>query len=613
MSPRDSHAGMLEPQGSGFLFQIVDQANADRPIKTSQQRCTALRHLARGLSVPVDELTADDLTSERLAVAFAVLLQQGMKAVTARCYRASLVGLGRDACRLGLIAEEPVPSPIANDGRNQLVPWSRTELERLFAAARTLPGDVAGIPAARWWVALQMVLLDTGLSVSALLAVPKIDYDRRTGTLVVGLIGYRLHARSVEALDAIRFHELERLLPWPLDNGKPPFHMLLRRYKELLFRAGLPHVSANLFDRLRRTARQSPDILDRLNFDAPLPVARPAPPQDVRRRTLMPRHSPGKTTVGGPEVYRIEIVGERTLKHLFETSYLPQRLPEADVGTIEQYRDVVEFLAGFLACDPTVDCLSDDLVERFLAYRKQLGRANSTINRYRCYLLALWRHAWRKKLVSDLPRDVICYPTAKRLPEAWSTEEVARILTAAAAQPGAVCGIPAGRYWVALILTLYDTGLRIAALMAARTSDLNEDGWLSVPAEVQKQDADQAFRLHADTLAALQATDFRSRELLFPFHQPEWRATLIARYRRILKRAGLARGRRDLFHKLRRTCATAICDRHGWVAAQQHLGHSTLDMTKRYVDPRKLNRAHTAADSISRPAIEADGNGEASC
>jgi len=294
------------------------------------------------------------------------------------------------------------------------------------------------------------------------------------------------------------------------------------------------------------------------------------------------------------------------LIHFFETTYRPQRLADATEQCAIQYRTTMERFSWYLGHDATIHNLTDDTMEKFLAWLKAGGRANATCNGYRAHLLALWKQAWRKRLRDDLPRDVAKYKAAKRIPEAWSADEVARILNAAKEAPGSIGGIPACEWWPALLLTLYDTGLRIAALMKLKRSDLNSDRWLSVPSEVQKQNADQVFRLHPETMDAIDATDRVHRTELFPWpFDGDGNFRILAKhYRQILRRAGLPDGPRDLFHKLRRTSATAVCDAFDEQAAKKHLGHSSLTVTRRYIDPRLVRSTHGAADAIQRPRLD---------
>jgi integrase len=72
--------------------------------------------------------------------------------------------------------------------------------------------------------------------------------------------------------------------------------------------------------------------------------------------------------------------------------------------------------------------------------------------------------------------------------------------------------------------------------------------------------------------------------------------------RRIVESAGLPAGRRDLFHKVRRTSATAVANKLGRAAAQDHLGHSAMSVTKVYLDPSKITRVQVA-DILPRPKM----------
>jgi integrase len=128
-------------------------------------------------------------------------------------------------------------------------------------------------------------------------------------------------------------------------------------------------------------------------------------------------------------------------------------------------------------------------------------RSPSTVNHARRAIRALWSFARRKKLLrTESMVEKLKEP--KREAEAWSLEEYNRIIRVAAIIPGNVDGHLACRWWPALLLLAYDTGLRIGAIMALEWRDL-ETRWLYVRAEVQKQLADQRFGLHPDTITAL--------------------------------------------------------------------------------------------------------------
>jgi hypothetical protein len=111
--------------------------------------------------------------------------------------------------------------------------------------------------------------------------------------------------------------------------------------------------------------------------------------------------------------------------------------------------------------------------------------------------------------------------------------------------------LPAKVFWPALILVIYDTGLRITALTSIPMADVDlARGWVTVRADLQKQKAEQVFELHPDTIACLAKMPV-GRAMLFPL--PIRLPALRERLRKLLIQAGLRATRYDLFHKLRRT------------------------------------------------------------
>jgi integrase len=294
---------------------------------------------------------------------------------------------------------------------------------------------------------------------------------------------------------------------------------------------------------------------------------------------------------------------DRVIRAYFDSVYWPRRSAFCCAGSERDYTSAINALCRFSACEVTLDQLSEDLFERFAGARLRAGRSAATVNKNISMIAALWRFAFRKRVLDDLPRDLEKIPEFKRLPEAWSVDQFAIILDAAAATKGTICAAPADHFFLALLLTLYDTGLRIGAVLKLSVEALDaERRWLTIPAEFQKQKAGQALLLDAKTVELLRTLPRNGSDRLFPVHR--WKHPIVAlerRYRRILQGAGLPSGRRDLFHKIRRTNATYTADAEGEQAAQRQLGHSSVSMTRRnYIDPRLLTRDRNAA-LIPRP------------
>ncbi len=538
------------------------------------------------------------------------------------------------------------PRSAAERRRNgdQNEPWSPGELSRLLASARTMPDDNAPrsvpiIPARHFWPGLLCGILATAAKSEVMLATPREAFNFRAGTLAVGYYVFQLHPIAFAAIAAAARHDDPLLLPWHLDGRKPPYFMLFRRMKLLLWRAGLPPVSRNLFERLRITAREVPDIID--DIDPCVKFSpRPGRPPDVRRRNNRrfivkaksskaddaPAYPPPKPAapqlksrrgrsaietrrrreaerLGVPQLVTITIDRPDTLRRFFEERYRPLRLLGSPEKTLNDYRRTLDRLRQLLGRDALVSDLSDNLIDSLLTSKLYANHGPAARNRYRACLLALWRHAWRKRLADELPRDVEKFKEPKRLPEAWSLEEFWRIVEHAGYRIGRLGGVPERHYWPALLMTLFYTGLRINALRLRAVTDLDANGWLSVPAEDQKQRADQKFKLPEGCLAASAATDPHTRDLLFPtpWLGTSWKPPILARLKAILKSAALPHGRRDMFHKLRRTHATHLANETDLATAQKSLGHANVSTTLGYIDWRYMTNHRASADFLPRP------------
>lgn len=522
-------------------------------------------------------------------------------------------------------------------------PWTMLELNRVLAAARTMPDFVGEIPGRHWWPALILLILDLDISAEMAVQIPSSAFSSTTGRISVRHVLYQLHPKTLEALNALP-PDRTTLLPWPKDQGTPPFHMLFRDWKTVIYRAGLPCGRLNSFIRLQVTARRLPNILDRVH---PLVdfVANEGKPQLIRacdrrrhallknqpastrkvsrlgdrRRVSTPRNDTAsncrvqqdKASVDPkPAVQSNRLISNpvattdnpATLLNAFRSKYQPAKLRQATADTAAHYERTVSLLYSFAGRELTFQDLTDELVEDFLSDCFERGVKAGTCNHYRADVLALWRFGWKKRLTNELPRDVPKLQVEQPIVDAWNTAELERIIDAASQLAGDVCEIPGNIWWPAFILTLYDTGLRFNAVMLRKTSDLDlNTGWLSVDAGDQKQRKGQALKLHDDTLRLARAMKPANREFLFP-----WPFSCDHKirdvYREILKAAGLPSSSRCLFHKLRRTSATFVAAATDENTARDHLGHSSVTVTRRYLDPRQMS-AVAAADLISRPRV----------
>ena len=280
-------------------------------------------------------------------------------------------------------------------------------------------------------------------------------------------------------------------------------------------------------------------------------------------------------------------------------------LYEVDIAILQQYFAMHYPQRPEVARPVQLADLSATLIAGAAAWQVKRGRAPTTANRLIRHIGSIWRFAFENKshgyAVSE-PQKIHKHREAKRLPEAWSSEEFQKIIAVACELPGYVGGVPASVWWPALLLTSYWTGCRITALMKLPTNCVDfSRGEIRVPAEIQKQFSDQGFELPAEVMQLLTRIDPVGRKLptLFfdwPFDRTvrQWRR-LCEHYSKILVKAGLPSDRRHKFHCIRRTTATYIASKRGIAEAQMFLGHSSVTTTKRYVDPRFMERPRVSS------------------
>lgn len=265
--------------------------------------------------------------------------------------------------------------------------------------------------------------------------------------------------------------------------------------------------------------------------------------------------------------------------------------------------------------------LTNDVVGNWLAALTQSGLSAATVNSYRAKIVAVWNYARRPRfrslgLCDADPPDLDRAEEIENQPTCWTVDQVGRLLDVAAAQTGRVGRIAASDWWPALLLVIYDTGLRINAVMHLPAGSLDlTTGGLTVSGEHQKQRRGQWFLLDQQTLQAVRLVDPGHAERLFPWPldrredgtwNGDWK-TLREHFKALLRRAGLVAAagstRRELFHKLRRTTGTYVTAGAGEAAAVAHLGHSSAAVTRRYQDPRLLP-AVSKVDVLPRPTYK---------
>lgn len=250
-------------------------------------------------------------------------------------------------------------------------------------------------------------------------------------------------------------------------------------------------------------------------------------------------------------------------------------------------------------------------------WQLQRGRAKPTADKLRRGLLAIRNKAIELDfgdLVPFPPKKLRPLRLPKREPIAWTIEEFERMLLAASDLSGEIGPWPRAKVAEALLWLTYNSGLRISAVMATKWTWLEfSQRRLVVDPEVQKDDEGATVILLPETIAALRAiqppTPKRTPGVFdcWPYDRgvQQWPA-LNGMLKKILVAAGLAANvneisRRELWHKIRRTFATAIYLKCRDIeVVREMLGHSDPAVTWRYIDKSQLTRK-TQADLLPTP------------
>lgn len=250
-------------------------------------------------------------------------------------------------------------------------------------------------------------------------------------------------------------------------------------------------------------------------------------------------------------------------------------------GTIEQLLYAVQSLDKHLGRPSTIDDLNQQCVNTWLAWCVD-NLARSTVHGRRGAILSLWRDAWDNGITDVPPRRI--RPVKKRasMPEAWTLEEMGRVILACNSLRGSFrCnGISRPKLMAAWFTTSYYTGLRPCDMMTLRVESAVD---ATIFAIRQVKTAEPVYcPLNDDVRNAIRDTLPPDRELVFPLR----RKVLKYWCDRITARAGV----RGTPKWARRTGATQLeIVQPG--AAMSYLGHKTPGLAyKHYVDHRQTQQ-----------------------
>lgn len=288
------------------------------------------------------------------------------------------------------------------------------------------------------------------------------------------------------------------------------------------------------------------------------------------------------------------------LSTFYSDIYEPRKLRSRRPNTKRLYRYSLKTFDQALGRPATIADLNDTTVTRFAAHRLDAGIQKSGVNRDLSNLLAIWRWAHTKHYVKNWP-DVELEVLPTRVPVALLREEIELVYESINRETMPVDAIPGKKFWLALLLVIWDTGERIGAVMAIEWECVDlKTGWVRFPAEDRKGARDDnALPIAADTVAALSAIKPRgyspSQKV---FRWPYSSTYIYNRLARIMVRAGLPNNRLYKFHVLRKSVASHYEAAGG--NATELLKHSSRKITRTYLDPRIVQPV-SAKDLLFRP------------
>ena len=224
-----------------------------------------------------------------------------------------------------------------------------------------------------------------------------------------------------------------------------------------------------------------------------------------------------------------------------------------------------------------LETITREDVSSFIEHEQDRGMQPNTVSTRLRLVYAFLRYLVDREVVHpDLLKRKLRVKVPEALPRAIDPEDVQQFL--------AVIEKPRDR---AMILVLLRTGMRIGELLATRMSELKIKEKQIIIMEAQKTRVGRVAYLSEDACQALAVwLSMRdpAKERLF-YGQGRQRLGYTAarvRFVKYLEKAGLAHKGYSL-HCLRHTCATELLNAGMRLEClQQLLGHSSIEMTRRY-------------------------------
>lgn len=278
-----------------------------------------------------------------------------------------------------------------------------------------------------------------------------------------------------------------------------------------------------------------------------------------------------------------------TLREVLNRYAILQNLTDR---TVLLYGHTLDRLAEYVQHEPTIDDIDDLVIAGFLRWRAATPRKRgkpsaASVAKDKSQLTALANWAAKKRLKRSDGKDVefLSLPRMRKIrhaPQAYTADEVARMIRLAKQRIGQIDGKPAAWWWSTLLYAAWCSGERIGALLELRWQDVDLDGQtLLFRAETRKgRCADIQRAITPDLAKMLRSQAGKPDDKVWRWDRNYH--SLWPSLRLLCRKAGV---RGTGFHRLRKSSASYVA--LGGGDATEHLGHASPEMTRQhYLDPR---------------------------
>lgn len=292
-----------------------------------------------------------------------------------------------------------------------------------------------------------------------------------------------------------------------------------------------------------------------------------------------------------------------TLRELLDRYAILNNLSDKTIAlygtTLDRFRDFLRAESGDPAREAMVADLDDMVVSKFLRWRSKTPHRNrvpkpASVLKDRTQLVALWNFAARKRLAAEFPA-LARMRIAKRIPRAYTADDVAALVRRSLGRRGVTGGKPSCWWWATLIYCGYCTAERLSAMLALRWGEVDLDNCrITFLGDNRKGHTRDIVREITPELAKLlRPQQGKPGDLVW--HWDRQQPSLWASLSVLCRGAGVQyRG----FHGLRRSAASYTALAMGRSAATALLDHSNPRLLEHYVDPAICPPERTSVDSL---------------